>query len=287
MPQRLRSHLLGSCKSLISISLYLTDRLSIRSALGITSYTAGIFGVIERFDVTMQVAILGLSLNLLGIAFAPIVTPHLSERFGRQAIYLVSLPVFSLFILGASFARSFAALAICRFFAGFFGGPCLVLIEGTFADIWSANTTVVYYSFLALAAFIGTACGKLRLGGSISWRAHSSYRTSNRRLYRRIRWLAMDSVDCSDPCSRCLSLRRRPTRYLSTRNSETPSQTQGHASEAHGCSKWSHPARHVSGNILRTLKDVSHRTYRHRFELRSRLHFWGHLSMVHCHPCGP
>ena len=126
----------------------------------------------------MQVAILGLSLNLLGIAwpsvkptsrklmilgiaFAPIVTPHLSERFGRQAIYLISLPTFSLFILGASFSRSFAALAVCRFFAGIFGGPCLVLIEGTFADVWSANTTVLYYSFLALASFTGTACGKL------------------------------------------------------------------------------------------------------------------------------
>ncbi|KAL9066756.1 MAG: hypothetical protein Q9161_007345 [Pseudevernia consocians] len=135
-------------------------------ALGITSYTAGISGIVERFDVTMQVAILGLSLNLLGIAFAPIITPHLSERFGRQAIYLVSLPTFSLFILGTSFSRSFAALAVCRFFAGFFGGPCLVLIEGTFADVWSANTTVVYYSFLALASFIGTACGPL-IGGFV------------------------------------------------------------------------------------------------------------------------
>ena len=74
----------------------------------------------------MQVAILGFSLYLLGIAFAPIITPHLSERFGRQAIYLASFPIFSLFILGASVSQSFAALAVCRFFAGFFGGPSLV-----------------------------------------------------------------------------------------------------------------------------------------------------------------
>ncbi len=37
-----------------------------------------------------------------------------------------------------------------------------MLIEGTFADVWSANTTVLYYSFLALASFIGAACGKLQ-----------------------------------------------------------------------------------------------------------------------------
>lgn len=74
----------------------------------------------------MQVAILGLSLYLLGIAFAPITTPHITERLGRQVVYLLSLPLFSLFILGASFSKSFAALAVCRFFAGFFGGPCIV-----------------------------------------------------------------------------------------------------------------------------------------------------------------
>ena len=135
--------------------------LSSGSAFGITVYTAGISGVMARFDVTMQVSILGLTLYLLGVAFAPIFTPHLSERYGRQAVYLYSLPTFSLFILGASFSKSFGALAVCRFFAGLFGGPCVVLIEGTFADVWSADVTVAYYSVLASAAFIGTASGKL------------------------------------------------------------------------------------------------------------------------------
>ena len=74
----------------------------------------------------MQVAVLGHSLYLMGIAFAPIATPHLSEKYGRQVVYLVTLPIFALFILGASFSHSFVALAVCRFFAGFFGGPSLV-----------------------------------------------------------------------------------------------------------------------------------------------------------------
>lgn len=112
-----------------------------------------------EFQVSMTAAVLGLSLNLLGIAFAPITTPHLSERFGRSPVYLVSLPIFALFILGAGYSKSFAALAVCRFFAGFFGGPCLVLIEGTFADVWSSHKTVTYYSVLSLASYIGAGCG--------------------------------------------------------------------------------------------------------------------------------
>ncbi|KAK3168376.1 hypothetical protein OEA41_004823 [Lepraria neglecta] len=135
-------------------------------AFGATAYTPGITGVVQHLDVTMQVAILGLSLYLLGIAFAPITTPHLSERYGRQAVYLVTLPIFALFILGASFSHSFAALAVCRFFAGFFGGPSLVLIEGTFADVWSAQITVAYYSVLAASSFTGAAAGPL-IGGFI------------------------------------------------------------------------------------------------------------------------
>lgn len=96
------------------------------SAFGATAYTPGITGVVQYLNVRMQTAVLGLSLYLLGIAFAPITTPHLSERFGRQAVYLVTQPIFCLFVLGASFSHSFAALATCRFFAGIFGGPSLV-----------------------------------------------------------------------------------------------------------------------------------------------------------------
>lgn len=130
------------------------------SAFGITCYTAGLGSVMEEFNVSMTVAILGFSLNLLGIAFAPITTPHFTERLGRSTVYLISIPTFSLFILGASQSKTFVSLAVCRFFAGLVGGPCLVLIEGTFADCWRGNTTVSYYSILSLASYIGAACGK-------------------------------------------------------------------------------------------------------------------------------
>ncbi|KAI9871535.1 MAG: hypothetical protein M1830_002778, partial [Pleopsidium flavum] len=135
-------------------------------AFGITVYTAGISEVTTRFDVSATVAILGLSLYLLGIAFAPLTTPHLSEAFGRSTVYLISLPLFSLFILGAGLSKNFTTLAVCRFFAGFFGGPCLVLIEGTFADVWSANVTGSYYAILSLASFVGAGTGPL-IGGFV------------------------------------------------------------------------------------------------------------------------
>jgi MFS transporter, DHA1 family, multidrug resistance protein len=115
------------------------------------------------FNVKMPVAILGFSLYIFGIFFAPIHTPHWSERFGRQPVYMVSLVFCMLFTLGASRSKTWTSLAVCRFFAGFSGGPCLVLIEGTFADIWSAATTNTYYSFLAASANVGAGLGEYKL----------------------------------------------------------------------------------------------------------------------------
>ncbi|MCJ1308058.1 hypothetical protein MMC25_001709 [Agyrium rufum] len=135
-------------------------------AFGATVYTPGISEIVTRFDVSMTAAILGLSLYLFGISFAPIITPHLSERFGRAPVYFASLPIFSLFILGAGLSDSFAGIAICRFFAGFFGGPCLVLIEGTFADVWGGDVTGTYYSVLGLSSYLGAGFGPL-IGGFV------------------------------------------------------------------------------------------------------------------------
>ena len=154
----------------------------------------------------MTMAVLGLSLPLFGIAFAPIFTPHLSERYGRSPVYFVSLPIFALFILGAAYSSNFGALAVCRFFAGFFGGPCLVLIEGTFADVWPASSTVTYYSFLSLASYIGAGCGQSlwHLWRSVANRCFSSPRPGCPRDSQK---LAVDSVCHTDDSLWDLSLR--------------------------------------------------------------------------------
>jgi DHA1 family multidrug resistance protein-like MFS transporter len=122
---------------------------------------------VTEFQVSMTVAILAFSIYLMGVAFAPIYTPHVAERIGRSKIYLFSIPIWMLFVLGASRSRSIGGVIACRFFAGVFGGPTLVLIEGTFADIWSAETTNTYYAFLGMASYIGAATGPL-VGGFVA-----------------------------------------------------------------------------------------------------------------------
>ena len=88
------------------------------------------------------------------------------ERVGRTIPIVLALTLNALFNLGAGLSHSLSGVMICRFFAGFFGGPTLVSLEGTFADIWSAETTNTYYAVQGLAAFVGAGMGPL-VGGQL------------------------------------------------------------------------------------------------------------------------
>jgi DHA1 family multidrug resistance protein-like MFS transporter len=122
--------------------------------------------IMKEFNVSMTLAIFGMSIFLLGVTFAPILSPHIAERVGRSVFYSTTFFIFMLFLLGSTRSKTFAGVLVCRFFAGLFGGPVLVNIEGTFADMWSADTTNTYYAFLGAASYIGAALGPL-IGGFV------------------------------------------------------------------------------------------------------------------------
>ena len=126
---------------------------------GTSVYTPGYPEVMKQFHVSSTVALLGLSLFVVGLAFGPVLAAPISETKGRKVVYLVSLPLAALFTLGAGFSSSFAALAVTRFFAGFFGSPVLAVGAGTNADVWAPIHRAVTSSTFILAAFLGPALG--------------------------------------------------------------------------------------------------------------------------------
>ncbi len=126
---------------------------------GTSVYTPGYPEVMEQFHVSSTVALLGFSLYVVGLGFGPVLAAPISETKGRKVVYLVSLPLGALFVLGAGFSTSFAALAITRFFAGFFSSPVLAVGAGTNVDIWAPIDRAVTTSLFILAAFLGPALG--------------------------------------------------------------------------------------------------------------------------------
>ena len=126
---------------------------------GSSVYTPGYPDVEKRFNVSSTVALLPLSLYVIGLAFGPILAAPISETMGRKVVYLISLPISGLFILGAGFSNTFASLAITRFFAGFFGSPVLAVGAGTIVDMWPPVYRAYATSAFILAPFLGPALG--------------------------------------------------------------------------------------------------------------------------------
>ena len=78
-------------------------RLTEKDALGITTSQLGLAGTIY----------------VIGAATGALFWGHLTDRFGRKKLFLLTLGVYLLATVATAFAGSFAFFAICRFFTGF------------------------------------------------------------------------------------------------------------------------------------------------------------------------
>lgn len=113
----------------------------------------------KQFHVGTTVALVPLALYTVGLAFGPVLAAPLSETHGRKAVYLISIPIFALFILGSGLANNFATLAICRFLAGVFGSPPLAVGAGSNSDLWSPEHYAVAATLFITCPFLGPAFG--------------------------------------------------------------------------------------------------------------------------------
>jgi MFS family permease len=78
-------------------------RLTEKDALGITEGQLGLAGTIY----------------VIGAASGALFWGHLTDRFGRKKLFLITLAVYLAATVATAFAGSFAFFAVCRFFTGF------------------------------------------------------------------------------------------------------------------------------------------------------------------------
>ncbi|MCJ1403121.1 hypothetical protein MMC11_006344 [Xylographa trunciseda] len=132
---------------------------------GTSVYSAGLDQVMEQFNISQTVAILGISLYSEGIGFGPMIGAPISEAFGRKAVYLITMPISILFMMGSGLAQNTRTLLVCRFLSSTFGAPAVAVGAGTISDIWELQhggglATVLFI----LAPFVGSSLGPL-IGG--------------------------------------------------------------------------------------------------------------------------
>jgi len=109
---------------------WLTMTLSISTlavAFVSSAYTGDISKIILQFKVSTIVAMLGVSLYVLGFAVGPLLWAPLSETYGRQVMFVTTFGGLTAFNAGCAGAQNMATLIVLRFFAGTIGSSPLTV----------------------------------------------------------------------------------------------------------------------------------------------------------------
>ncbi|KAL5612607.1 hypothetical protein BROUX41_004298 [Berkeleyomyces rouxiae] len=135
--------------------------------------TPGISGVMERFDVSREVALLTITVFVVGFGVGPMVFAPLSEIYGRRIVYAITLFVAVIFIIPCAVATNITTLIVCRAIDGIAFSAPMTLVGGTLADMWKNEERAVPMAAFSAAPFLGPAIGPL-VGGYLydgsSWR---------------------------------------------------------------------------------------------------------------------
>ncbi|KAJ5826058.1 hypothetical protein N7474_003196 [Penicillium riverlandense] len=139
-------------KVLISAVLaYSTFVASFASAI----FSSAVTEIGPAFHVSTEVAILGVTLYVLGFASGPTLWAPASELIGRRWPIFVGLFGFSIFTIATATSKDVQTLMLTRFFAGFFAASPLSIVPAVFADIYNNQTRGIAVAMFAMAVFVG------------------------------------------------------------------------------------------------------------------------------------
>ncbi|CAH0053770.1 unnamed protein product [Clonostachys solani] len=138
-----------------------------------SAFSGGISTVLTEFRVSQEVAILGVSMFVLGFAIGPLIWAPLSEIYGRQMLFFITYMALTAFEAGAAGAPNIESLVILRFLAGAFGSSPLTNAGAVIADMFKAEERGIAMGIFAMAPFLGPAIGPIAggfLGEKHGWR---------------------------------------------------------------------------------------------------------------------
>ncbi|KAG8672195.1 hypothetical protein FPOAC2_05562 [Fusarium poae] len=118
---------------------------------------------------------LATGLYLVGMGLGSLVAGPFSETFGRNAVYIVSMAIFMVWIMASALAPNFGAQIVFRFLAGCSASTPLVCSGGSIADMFNSLEKTWSFPLYAVAGFGGPMIGAVMgayIGPSnaVSWR---------------------------------------------------------------------------------------------------------------------
>ena len=152
-------------------------------------YSGAVGSIIEELHPSSEVAILGVSMFVVGFAVGPLIWAPFSEMYGRQKLLFITYMALTAFNAGAAGAPNMQTLIVMRFFAGAFGSSPLTNAGGVIADMFVATERGIATSIFSMAPFLGPALGPIA-GGFLSQAAGWRWVEGLSAIFTGALWLA-------------------------------------------------------------------------------------------------
>jgi len=133
-------------------------------AYGSSIVTGGLGLIEDKYNVSLEVAILTCSIMVCGFAVGPLLWSPLSEIIGRRPVYIISLALYVIFQIPCALAPNIGGLLACRFLSGVFASSGLSLAGGTIADVWNIQERGTAIAYFAAAPYCGPVIGPIVCG---------------------------------------------------------------------------------------------------------------------------
>ncbi|CAG7925403.1 unnamed protein product [Penicillium olsonii] len=146
--------------SLVSIATFVVALVS-------SAYSGAMVEIVEYFRISEELALVGISLYVIGFAVGPLIWAPLSEIYGRRLIIFSSSFFLTAFTAGAAGARNIQTLLVLRFFAGTFGSAPMAVSGAVIADLFNPIIRGLASGLFAAAPFLGPVLGPI-FGGYIA-----------------------------------------------------------------------------------------------------------------------
>ncbi|KAK4503180.1 hypothetical protein PRZ48_006608 [Zasmidium cellare] len=118
-------------------------------------FSATLSDVADEFDVSKNIAVLGITLFVLGFAFGPLLWGPASELYGRTLPLWLGYSAFLIFQLPLAISSEIRVILIFRFLAGLFGSAPLAIVAGMYVDFLNPMERGIATSVFSVGVFCG------------------------------------------------------------------------------------------------------------------------------------
>lgn len=149
--------------------------LALAASLGSSIIAPAENAISAYTGVSHEVAVLSISLYVLGFAFGPLCWAPVSEQFGRRWSLLPAMVCLGLFSIGTATSKNISSILVTRFFGGLFGSAPVSNVAAALGDVWTPRARGVAVTFYAVAVVGGPTLGPT-IGAALTVNNHLGWR---------------------------------------------------------------------------------------------------------------